>query len=138
MKVYVITIGSYSDQNRVAVYSDKAVAERFCKSVDGAWLEEFELDAGPVPPEEAGLLLWSVESQWKSTSFRLAPLGEPVGAVHSRYDEPQNGNTIPFPLRVFVWARDEAHATKIAADKFREFVAMQPVCGGAAEEGDGA
>lgn len=131
MKVYLAWVGSYSDARVIGVYSSKADAEAVAKAIDDSYVDEFTLDAGPKPPAEAGLVLWQVESDWTSLNVHDAnKVGcyysdeYEIGVARPMYGTQQKGTVPPLPLAVYVYARDEAHATKIAADKFREFVAL--------------
>jgi hypothetical protein len=131
MKVYLAWIGSYSDKRVVGVYSDEATALRVAKAIDSEdhRTQEVEVDAGPKPPEEDGLQLWwaitrddgiAVDDCYRGLSLYGALADRPqIGEVVSAYVDGEA------PWVVHVYAREEAHATKIAADKFREHVALR-------------
>lgn len=139
MKVYVVSVGEYSDVRVVGIYSDKSVADAVFAGFAGhAFMEEFVVDAGPRPPRESGLKPWRVTSDWKSINVAFCDQIDDGRDFNGRTFGVVWADEGGLPFSVNLWARDKAHATKIAADKFREFVAMQPVYGGAAEEGDGA
>lgn len=133
MKVYLAWIGAYSDSRVVGVYSKESEASAVAKAIDpgDGRTQALILDAGPASPDEEGLTLWwaiaerggiSVEDCYQGLSWygNLAESPQ-IGEVVSAYDDGK------IPWIVYVYARDRAHATKIAADKFREFVALQPL-----------
>lgn len=128
MTVYLACIGAYSDRRVIGVYSDEATALAVAQAADrDGRAEPFDIDAGPKKPEEAGMFLW-----WAMSSFDGPEIDEiyrgvswyrdgrfEVGEVCPAYEDSQS-----FPLLVYVYAHDEEHARKIAADKLREHFAL--------------
>lgn len=121
--VYVVSQGSYSDRGVVAVFTDKAKADALVAAIHEGDVEEFETDV--IVPPERGHKLYEVESE--PFSLAVAPPKKWCTDRLSRgTDERPVRQSRDGVLRVDVWARDDAHAVKIAADKFREYRAMQP------------
>lgn len=121
-KVYLVWQGSYSDASVVGVFSTKDAANKLA-AMDpyDTHVEEFEIDA-MKDYAERGLkqhLAWSkgmtVEVEDVFEFSRLCPPAE------SDLDVCKHKNGQMF---VHVMARDEEHAIKIAADKFRGFLAL--------------
>lgn len=125
-KVYLVWQGSYSDASVVGVFSTEEAADKLA-AMDflDTHVEEFEIDA-MKDFAERGL---SVYQAWS----RVGPSIE-VSSVYKRSllcqpDERELSVKLAMAgtqMAVNVMARDEEHAIKIAADKFREFKAVQP------------
>lgn len=129
--VYLAWTGSYSDARVVGVYSSHDAALAVAKAFDpeDGRVEWAIIDGGAKPPEESGLALWwavsclggpEIEECFKGQSWycgvdRKVTIGDVVPAYGS--DEGD-------PLHVYVYARDEEHARKIAGDKFRDHFAL--------------
>lgn len=129
-KVYLAWVGRYSDARVIGAYSDEETAFRVARAFEpiSPRTELYEVDAGPMPPEEAGLALWwavsclngpEIEECHKGQSWyggidRIVGIGNVVPAYGTTGD----------PLHVYVYARDEEHARKIAGDKFRDHFAL--------------
>lgn len=128
MTVYLAWIGAYSDRRVIGVYSDEATALAVAQAADeDGHVEPFDIDAGPMKPEESGLFLWwasscyngpEIDDVYRGVSWYRDGRFE-VGKVHPAYE-----GTESFPLLVYVYARDEEHARKIAGDKLREHLAL--------------
>ena len=127
VKVYLVSTGSYSDWSVRGLFSARETAEK-CKALleDSNNVEEWELDAlaDRVARGVTVWLVWSKEggvvdvSHTYANGFDCLCGGEAMGRVAWF---PDHGDK----MRVYVEATDEAHATKIAADKFREHVVMR-------------
>lgn len=125
--IYLVSQGCYSDYRVVGLFSDEAVAEKMAALHPEGSVEEFTLDRYK-DFAEAGLKRFLVYSKnggsvEVSATYLEDPLpGEDDGVVAC------HGASLNVPIRmtVYVQARDTEHATKIAADKFREFKAVQP------------
>lgn len=124
MKVYLVSTGDYSAWTIHGMFSTREVAEKCAKLLDEAnGVEEWEVDA-LADRVKRGVSVWLA---WSGTHGvvdvdRVYNFGvdctQPTGTVDWF---PDHGDK----MRVYVEATDEAHATKIAADKFREHVAMR-------------
>lgn len=134
MRIYLAWSGCYSDKGVVGAFTDRAMAEAIAKAVDpeDGRIQEIEVDDPkllPVATEAAkhrpAMPLWRCESDTRSIEVRTARSNAGLYG-----DEPPVGTVAPATmtfgshLLVTVFARDEDHATKIAADKFREFAAI--------------
>ncbi len=127
--VYVITSGEYSDYSIDAVYSTRAMAEEALPAFSGSYgdkpdIEEWELDpAEPLAAVRRGLLSFHVASRKHSIEVRSVDhLGIAIP------DRPDNKLVYEFRdqpgvLTTTVITSDIAHATKIAADRFRQHIA---------------
>lgn len=124
MKVYMVSTGSYSDWTVRGLFSTLEIAQKCAAMLgDDSGVEEWEIDA-LTDRVRRGVSVWIV---WSKTGGgvdveRAHDVGvectESVGVVDWF---PDNGDR----MRVYVEATDVAHAIKIAADKFRESVAMR-------------
>jgi hypothetical protein len=121
--VYMVTDGTYSDYSVLGVYStcEKAEYAQTLHAADND-IDELELDDLPLHPP--GKLAWSVmiagDGDVQRVS-RIAPYDNAFGVElhrHAAWRDRKAGWTFR------VWARDEAHAIKIATEKRREMLAM--------------
>ena len=129
VKVYLVSTGSYSDWSVRGLFSTREIAEK-CKALleDANDVEEWELDA-LADRVARGFHVWMVWSKDGGVvdvdQDRAYDNGIDTFAGREHIGKvewfPDNGDK----MRVYVEAADEAHATKIAADKFREHVAMR-------------
>lgn len=122
MKIYIATSGSYSDYSMDAVFSSRKKAEAAIELLqEDSEIEEWTVDAIPA---DGRLPYW----------VRMHPDGnvESVSREHSFFmmrDAPRITCIAAGPYagvyNCFVYARDEAHAVKIASEKRREWKALQ-------------
>lgn len=113
MIVYVVTSGEYSDYRVEGIYSTRELAELAAATItDANEIEEYELDVAADKLRQ-GFNPYCVtfDTDWRSAatirSVKLAGLGiESSPAVHEWR-----------VLHVYCWAKDEAHAAKIANEK---------------------
>lgn len=122
MKVYLVSTGDYSSWSVRGLFSTRDVAEK-CKAMldDANEVEEWEVDQF-CDRAQRGVSVWMVWSKEggvvdvrDARNFGL-DCTDPVGKVDWF---PEHGDK----MCVYVEASDEAHAVKIAADKFREHIA---------------
>jgi hypothetical protein len=117
--IYVVTEGSYSAKENMAVFSRKEDAERFRDILnpgtpyDSADIEEFELDVVPESYLSRNRLLWYVSFEEDSADIdyiRLSPYDSEIpedGQDHHVYGG-----------RIFwVWAESKEAAAKIAMER---------------------
>ena len=132
MKVYVITKGSYSDYHICAVATDKKKAEKLKKiftNYDEAHIETYDTDAF-ITEIERGYKLYICKKYNDEyidideiTDFDyVSTLDFNVKKCkrHSIHDDKKYIIYI-----IYVWAKDENHAQKIAADKIAEYRAKK-------------
>lgn len=132
MKIYIITMGEYSDKYNYGVTFDKEKAERFVKRFNAAnrWqdaqVEEHELDGW----EDERLTFYVVLKKDKITAettdfeddlYELKPYTEFFRTGQGLFDyvEKQTG------YYIYVKAKDTEHAVKIACDLLAEFKARE-------------
>jgi hypothetical protein len=128
VKVYLVSTGDYSAWQVCGLFSTRETAEK-CRAMlgpDANEVDEWTLDefADRVQRGVMVWLVWSkrdggVEIDGNRVHNFGVDVSEPVGVV-SCFTEPEQ-------MKVLVEAADEAHAVKIAADKFREHVALRGV-----------
>ena len=134
-KVYVVHSGDYSDRRIRGVFSDKQRAENFSQFLEGETIgqtEEWELDGEAIPSWYAsGLRLFycgqvfqggsgndeeiEVGPTWMQSEWQSIDLDSVRLSYHTRHST----------LSTYCLARDEAHALKIAADRFAQWKAQQ-------------
>ena len=122
MKIYLVSTGDYSDWSVRGLFSTREVAEKFAALLgDANPIDEWEVDRCCERAQQ-GVSVWLVWSKEGGVvdvrdayNFGV-DCEEPVGKVDWF---PEHGDK----MRVYVEASDEAHAVKIAADKFREHIA---------------
>lgn len=123
MKVYVITSGEYSDYQINAVTLDKKQAlllkAKYSDDWDEACIEEYDTDDYKIEVGEGYKPMWAVEfySNEINRCYTIACKNYKHGSAckHS-FD---NGIT------VFVEAKDEEHARKIAKDMYMKMLSEQ-------------
>ena len=118
MKCWIIEQGSYSDYRVVGIFSTLENAERMLAWLpvqegtrDAPEITERELDPGVAEINE-GLIHYGVSMRVDS--------GEVVRMI--RFDGYLESHDLSWTDPVFysVWARDEQHATKIAAERWTQ------------------
>ena len=117
-KIYIITKGCYSDYHICAVTMDKSRAEKLKRLFDGRWeeaaIEEYTLD-------EAKKNEYVYYIDFQDNSSPQIYIDEYSGFVNSTpyviYEYPA--------VRVYVHAKDEKHAMKIAQDEYARWKAEQ-------------
>lgn len=129
MKVYVITKGAYSCYHICAVATDKKKAEilrkAFSNSSDKATIETYETDQF-MTEIESGLKLYSCSMRKDNDTF-ISTYNldlEYVCPKDFKVREYKKGFMAP-GYEVYVWAKDEDYARKIAADKIAEYKARK-------------
>lgn len=127
MKVYLVSTGSYSDWSVRGLFSTREIAEK-CKAMleDANDVEEWELDA-LADRVARGVKVWMV---WSKDGGVVDVAYAYDNGIDTLVKPEHTGKVVWFPdhgdkMRIYVEATDEAHATKIASDKFREHVAMR-------------
>lgn len=123
MKVYVITKGEYSDYMICDVTLDKEQAELLKREYSDRWeeacIEEYDIDRYKIEVSEDYKPMWNVEFCRNEISRCYAFTGDNVkhGTVHNV----GRCSTI----YVYVNAKDEEHARKIAKDIYMKWLAEQ-------------
>jgi hypothetical protein len=122
MKVYIITKGDYSDYHICAVTTDKKKAEMLRKAyndLDGwrkARIETYDTDTF-LTEIENGLKLYNCTMEHNKPMV--------IHEVDLDYMNSHDFNVRykHYTYWVYVWAKDEEHALKIASDKIAEYKA---------------
>ena len=110
-KVYLVTDGWYSDYRVLGVYSTKARADKARELFNaGNDVDPIEIDATPERPR--GMLKWVVMMDRNGNT-------EDVKRESCEVDRTQVRVYLPWKAEVVlmsahIWAKDEAHAVKIA------------------------
>lgn len=126
MKVYVITKGEYSDYHICAVSTNKEKAELLQKAFkgNGSWsearIETYETDKY-ITEVESGLKLYRCVMD---TAFGITIEESDLDCIEDQ-DYNVRGYEDMGHYWVYVWAKDEDHARKIAADKIAEYMAKK-------------
>lgn len=123
MKVYVITQGEYSDFEICAVTLDKKQAEllkaRYSDEWDEACIEEYETEEYKIEVSKDYKPMWTVQFE-NNEMYRCLQIGHKNhkhGYVKTHY-------ALDI-ISVFVEAKDEEHARKIAKDIYAKWLAEQ-------------
>jgi len=115
MKVYVLTVGEYSDVYVYGVFSSEEIAKRYANALDG-FCEEFELDGQFIEPINRGYLYWHVAILASGNiDVRVGDniSNNPKNKLWIKGKKPSGmGEWMIFDL----WAKDKQHAVKIAND----------------------
>ena len=125
MKVYVITKGIYSDYRICAVALDKDKAEILRKAFSDSWeeaeIEIYETDQF-ITEIEAGLKIYQcvVNDNGLSAYERDYEYADDIC-----FNKVNKTNRRIATYSVYVWAKDEDSALKIAADKIAEYKARK-------------
>lgn len=129
MKVYVLTEGCYSDYHIVGVTLSKEKAEEYKETVSNSgWyggvneIEEYDTDA--------------LDSIPKGYRLYVARKAEGRDEINVFKVDPSEADEIKKPIieklwhckefRVYLYARDEEHATKVASEIYAEFIYNNP------------
>jgi hypothetical protein len=126
MLVYLVTDGDYSDYHVLGVFSTMDRAARYKELYNAENdIAVFALDPAHPPVIAEGMLPWSVVickdgtvSQLDRRSVRYAP-------TRARWMPVRLWTMDEYGLIVFCWARDAAHAVKIAGDIRTQVLAHQ-------------
>lgn len=124
MKVYLVTIGSYSDYRIAAAFSTEDLAKEFMGrfTYPDIRVEEYEVDAGHImslPRGHRRYYAWVSEDGSRSLASVTYDLGEDRMRWVGFPNDPR------FEGRV--WATSEEHAVKIISEKRAQALAMEPV-----------
>lgn len=122
-KVYIVQCGDYSDRHVAAVFSTKDLADEAARTMFGD-VDEFDVDPEFVRRNE-GVVIFDVYSMANSVEVdRVSACPHSLFtdyAEHASLQEVSKWASGVLATKCF--AMDEAHATKIAADRFRQHVA---------------
>lgn len=135
--VYLVTKGDYSDYGIYGVFSTREKAEQYAHIISGE-VDEWALDDITIPNNIAGKRLYRVfrYADGFIQASRNEYVGQPVedDSVTERpalsWFSPFQSDEVRYHLAhpylyTKVWARDDDHAKKIAADRFARYRAEQ-------------
>lgn len=115
MKHYVVTRGEYSDYHIIAVCADKANAEKIAERIDRESCNEY--DKCDIEEYEDGKALFKETLSAYFVNFERGTVrkgkDDTEYAVTGTYWESKDGTI----WGMYVFAKDEEHAMKIASDK---------------------
>lgn len=124
MKVYVITVGEYSDYRICAVTLDKEKAEKLKKKCDhfdytGAQIEEYDTD------ESESILIGDVYRVYFDRSGKVEEVGKSglTSYTLEMCKEKPSFNSLNNLLTVYVMADNAEDAIKIAAERRAKYLA---------------
>lgn len=125
MKVYVITSGEYSSYHICAVTLDKEQAEllkiRYSDERDEANIEEYDTDDYKIQVSNDYKPMWNVEFWVRNGAITRCYKISHDNLRHGEIDVNKWCNEV----KVFVEAKDEEHARKIATDIYMKWLAKQ-------------
>lgn len=119
-KIYIITKGNYSDYHICAVTMDKSRAEKLKRLFDGRW-EEAEIEEYTLDEAQKNEYIYYIDFQDNSPSHIY--IDEYSGFANSS-DASYVIDCSEY-VRVYVRAKDEKHAMKIAQDEYARWKAEQ-------------
>lgn len=119
MKIYVLSTGEYSDCRVMGVFSTREKAEVYGRQFNSEDIGEFELDV--LTPHPEGYQSWEL---WINVET-----GE-ILKPHVNDDQPNERYAFMLTYNnieaiIHCWARDEAHAIKIAGERRAEYLARK-------------
>ena len=144
-KVYILTRGNYSDYHIIGVETDHKRAKRIQKMLTGdgygddvsieTWeVGDFGEGIDDLPTDRFLFNVFDTTSNWYFQGYPVHD-GLRVEKTDSTSTNDQKVNTVEYWRRQFmgddetysvtVWAKDHAHAAKIAADLFAQYKAEQ-------------
>lgn len=119
MKIYLAYAGGYSDRHVVGAYSTREKAEAMARAQGGGYVPEFEVDPDtPVIPEGMAVYEVVMNTEGDTKSVNILALDYMTGdpGEHEPYGDDKH---VAFTM----WARDPAHAVKIANEKRTRLIA---------------
>lgn len=133
-KIYLVTDGDYSDYRVVAAFTSMEKAEEF-KTVAkiGDCIEEFPLNPPSVDYLAKGYKIWRIvmlrdgevetAKVEDTTYYAIGWTYEPLRVWRRSQALAWKGTSIKDCLQVFVWAKTEKQAIKVANEKRTQFIA---------------
>lgn len=125
--VYVVTRGCYSDYGIERIFSTRELAEQYVaafatatRSADGYRIEEWTLDDMPVEIRE-GMSPFSVGIMPNGDVWKTEKMPREAGGGVCAEVRPYSHDAPRGKLWTECWARDEAHAIKIATERLQEW-----------------
>lgn len=128
VKIYAVNSGCYSDFRINGLFSTRENAEAYMRAFPNAGydgyneIDEYDVDEG-VSEVRQGLVVWVVDmmrdgdtisvKKWDS----MDECAEKPKWSDRRYDRDVNEIQLYEWVRFYLWARDEAHAVKIANER---------------------
>lgn len=117
-KVYLVTDGAYSDYRVLGIFSTRARANR-AKTLYNAYNDIDVIELDEVPNKPRGLLPYGVRIRYENSDVigvdRMSVERFDTGWIYFTY------HTQHFSFHV--WAKNEEHAIKIAAEKRAQVLA---------------
>ena len=121
--IYIVSCGEYSDRHTVAVFSEEVTAKEAAKTMSGD-VEKFTLNPTFISRGE-GMGIYTITSKPGSVEIDSVKLEakhwDEAYAADAAFGKVKDWGCDMMETKCF--ARDEAHAIKIAADRFRQFIA---------------
>jgi len=122
--VFLVTRGEYSDYRVCAVFTEKALAEKYIDSFKVNSYEEFRIENYNLNPYQ-----YELKNDYKPFFLKMTKEGNciEINVMNSSYgfeDEDINiGFDIHKNMYISIFAKDETHAIKIANEKRVQLIA---------------
>lgn len=118
--IYLVSKGDYSEYHVLAVFDDKAKAERYAE-LERGYVEEYQLNPEFREPPN-GWFAWSVQMDrdgngvYGVTRVYQMSASSSIDDVNFEYGwQPTRG--VRPAVSFYVWGKDEEHAIKVANEK---------------------
>lgn len=122
--VFLVTRGDYSDYRVCAVFTEKALAEKYIDSFKGNSYEEFRIENYTLNPYQ-----YELKNDYKPFFLRMTKEGNctEINVKDSSYGFEDEDIDVGFDIHknmyISIFAKDETHAIKIANEKRVQLIA---------------
>ena len=121
---FLVTRGDYSDYRVCAVFTEKALAEKYIDSFKGNSYEEFRIENYALNPYQ-----YELKNDYKPFFLRMTKEGNctEINVKDSSYgfedEDIDFGFDVNKNMYISIFAKDETHAVKIANEKRVQLIA---------------
>ncbi len=117
--IFIATEGEYSDYHIIGVFSTRELAEK-----SGCAYEEWRIDSGRIE-HESGLKPFEVIISKNGDIIKVVSLEfSGIDPIDEDTFNDFMGETPPYNLSTYMWAKDEKHAIKIASERRAKYIAL--------------
>lgn len=121
--IYLVTRGDYSDYTVTAVFTEKKLAKKYINSFKKSDYDEFRIEVYVLNPHEEQL-----KKDYKPYFVRMAKDGNVKEIDILKYHYNLDNLNIKFDINnnmlLYIFAKDEKHAVKIANEKRGQLIAL--------------